>query len=650
MGLEVALVAAAGGAVALALLWRGGRGVRLATTLCVGLAGAGAAAWSPGPDAGLGDSLPAVRDDSDYVGSDGCRACHPGPDHSWRASFHRTMTQAAEPDVVLADFDDVRLDHRGLEIRLSRRGDEFWAELPDPLWFEDPSADKPWPPPRIEARIVMTTGSHHLQNYWLRRPESGPVHRDSHDNGALVQLPFVWIIDAGRWVPAQDSFLTPPSSQPEPILVWNTSCHLCHSVATRPGYADGAFDTASAELGVACEACHGPGRTHSELHRSPWKRYAAHLGIDPGRDPMIENAASLGRDRSVEACGQCHSFSRVKDVPKWQREGVSYRPGEPLEQVKSVLRYSEDPTNPHLLALLEHDPNALVGRYWRDGTIRVAGRELNGVVESACYQQGTLTCVSCHSMHDYESPDDQLVRGGRGNGPCLECHPAYVEAPTEHTRHAEDSAGSLCMNCHMPHTTYGLFKAIRSHRIDSPGAAKSAETGRPNACNLCHLDRTLAWTDRELQHGWGVEPAALPEGADAVSAAVEWTLAGDAAQRAITAWHMGWEPARVASGRDWQALYLAQLLSDPYAAVRAIAHRSISTLPGFEDFEYDYVSPPPQRVEKSREAWQRWDRASRGPALEGRVPLLLGREARPDRAAFIDLLEARDNTPIRIIE
>ena len=46
----------------------------------------------------------------------------------------------------------------------------------------------------------------------------------------------------------------------------------------------------------------------------------------------------------------------------------------------------------------------------------------------------------------------------------------------------------------MTATTYGLVKAIRSHLIDSPTVESSLTTGRPNACNLCHLDRTLDWT------------------------------------------------------------------------------------------------------------------------------------------------------------
>ena len=39
-----------------------------------------------------------------FLASDTCRACHPGPYESWRNSFHRTMTQAIEPNVVLGDF------------------------------------------------------------------------------------------------------------------------------------------------------------------------------------------------------------------------------------------------------------------------------------------------------------------------------------------------------------------------------------------------------------------------------------------------------------------------------------------------------------------------------------------------------------------
>jgi hypothetical protein len=560
------------------------------------------------------------------------------------------MTQPASEAAVLGDFSGVALENRGHRYFLERRGNEFWAQLPDPLWFEDRSPGKSAEPPRIDARIVMTTGSHHLQNYWIRRPSEGPVYRDSPDNGAFVQLPFVWLIDAKRWVPVEDSFLSPPSSEPEPIAVWNTSCHLCHSVAPSPGFADGKFETQVAELGIACEACHGPATEHVARHRNPLRRYRAHTAAEPRDDLAIVNAAKLATPRSAEVCGQCHSFSRVVDVPKWQRTGVDYRLGEPLASAKALLRYAAAPADPHLLAQLAEEPNALVGRFWPDGTIRVAGRELNGLVESACYQRGELDCLSCHSMHGYESRDDQLAVGGGSNTACLECHASLASDISRHTRHAPDSSGSECMNCHMPYTTYGLFKAIRSHRIDNPRVVSAAQGGRPNACNLCHLDRTLTWADAELQRGWHTTPAALGAGDAEVAAGVLWAASGDAAQRAITAWHMGFAPARVASGGDWEGLYLAELLVDPYAAVRRVAALALAKQPGFADFAYDYLAPPDALERKSREAALRWAGTLRVESLRDPRAVLIGRDGEIDVERYSRLLDARNRTAIRIIE
>ena len=102
----------------------------------------------------------------------------------------------------------------------------------------------------------------------------------------------------------------------------------------------------------------------------------------------------------------------------------------------------------------------------------------------------------------------------------------------------------------MPHTRYGLLKASRSHAIDSPSVASSVESGRPNACNACHLDRTLAWTARKLTEWYGAPPVELNREQKTISATLLRLLKGDAGQRAITAWSMGWEAAHQASGKD----------------------------------------------------------------------------------------------------
>jgi hypothetical protein len=53
-------------------------------------------------------------------------------------------------------------------------------------------------------------------------------------------------------------------------------------------------------------------------------------------------------------------------------------------------------------------------------------------------------------------------------------------------------------NCHMPHVVYSLLATHRSHRIEAPSVAATATTGKPHACNLCHLDKPLGWTQAQL--------------------------------------------------------------------------------------------------------------------------------------------------------
>jgi hypothetical protein len=631
------------------LVWRGRRALRLLTAACAALIAAGSLLWEPGGDAALTEALPEKTGEGGFVTSSACRACHPDAYDAWQHSYHRSMTQQATPATVLGDFDGVVLEDRGRTVRLERRDDEFWAEMPDPLWYRDPSPGRPPEPPAIEARVVMTTGSHHLQNYWVRRPKSGVVYADSYDNGALVQLPWVWIVDEGRWVPGQDSFLTPPSEVPEPPVVWNASCHVCHSVATQPRFAKGTFETRSAELGIACEACHGPGAVHVRANHSPVRRYLSHLGVDAG-DSTIMNPAEMPKERSAEVCGQCHSFNLVIDQAQWKSTGVPFRPGDALEESKVVLRYEASPSDPFLLRQLDVEPNALEGRYWADGTIRVAGREFNGMLESPCYQRGEMTCLSCHSMHEYAEPSDQIARDRRDDEACLQCHTTLRGAAAQHTRHPVESSGSRCANCHMPHTTYGLFVAMRSHRVDSPDVARSARTGRPNACNLCHLDQTLAWSDRKLQEWYGQPAALLDADQRTVAAGVLWALTGDAAQRVIAAWHMGWEPAQSASGRAWLGGYLTWLLNDRYSVVRRVAGRSLTSLPGFEDFEYDYLGTVEERGRRYEAAGARWARQMAEAPRRDDSRLLLNPGGGFRAEPFRRLSARRDDRPLRIIE
>ena len=64
-----------------------------------------------------------------YVTSDTCISCHPREYASWYRSYHRTMTQVASGESVLADFEDVTLDNRGRRYELRRDDNGFFVKL-----------------------------------------------------------------------------------------------------------------------------------------------------------------------------------------------------------------------------------------------------------------------------------------------------------------------------------------------------------------------------------------------------------------------------------------------------------------------------------------------------------------------------------------
>jgi hypothetical protein len=198
----------------------------------------------------------------------------------------------------------------------------------------------------------------------------------------------------------------------------------------------------------------------------------------------------------------------------------------------------------------------------------------------------------------------------------------------------------------MPYTTYGLLKTIRSHQISSPSVQATLDTGRPNACNLCHLDKTLAWTAEQLTAWYGTpRPDLGPDGSDerSVAAALLWLLRGDAGQRAIVAQSMGWTPAQQASGAGWLAPYLALFLDDPYDAVRYIASRSLRSLPEFRGFAYDYVAPPAARAAMRIRAMQTWRDTRRDADRRGRTELLMNADGTFMADAVNRLVRERNN-------
>lgn len=534
---------------------------------------------------------PVARRSDGYVSSDACQACHPGEYASWRRSYHRRMTQRASAEAVVAPFDDVVLEIHGRTLRLSVEDGAYWVAID--------GAER--------RRVVMTTGSHHFQAYWF---ETGKGRQ-------LGLFPMMYKRAERRWLPFDALVLTPPDyPQHERGGEWNELCIVCHSTHGEPRVVDGQpVDTRVAEFGIACESCHGPGEEHVRANQNPIRRLALHLG--DGHDDTITHPGRLSPVRSAQVCGQCHAVQGLADPERWLREGERYRPGDDLFATR-ILARADDPGSPET-------------RFWPDGRVRVGGREYSGIVESACFASGELTCLSCHRMHQErddprpaeEWADDQLGVGMRSDAACLGCHAQFEAAAAQraHSHHDSASPGSRCQACHMPHSAFGLHKATRSHHIASPTASETVQTGRPNACNLCHLDRTLAWTAEQLERWYGTPQPELSERDRSVATGVHWVLSGDANQRALAGWHMGYGPAQLASGTDWMPPYLVHLIRDPYEVNRAVGLAALRTLPGFESREVDYMRWPDGVNEATRSIHRSW--LERSPRELGPRPELL---------------------------
>lgn len=577
-------------------------------------------------------SVPQLARENGYESSEACRECHQEQHTSWHGTFHRTMTQRATRETVVAPLDQpVRLEAYGRTCTIERRGNEVWVRMPDPNWEVREAAGgvdlREITPPVIERPIVMTTGSHHLQGYWV----------DTADG--LRQVPWEYHREEKRWMPLEDVFLRPPDAG-RMFGHWNSSCIQCHSVNPVPGYEpeQGVFRSRVAELGIACEACHGPGEEHIRYRRGGGGNVAGNIAAGEA-DPTILNPARCPPEKSAQICGQCHATFEPHDRNQFLRAGHQHRAGEDLGKSRQ-------------LALFDHpmrEEMAAQGTvvYWGDRACRVGGAEYLGLLESACFKAGQMSCVSCHSLHDSD-PNDQLAAGMNGNDACLQCHQTYRDKLEEHTHHATDSAGSLCYNCHMPRTTYALLAAQRTHRIDSPSVASSVRHGRPNACNSCHLDKTLDWTAKKLNEWYGTPATPMTSDERQIAASILWLLRGDALQRALAAWHMGWPSALEASGSDWQSRVLPYLLDDPYPAVRYLAHRSLLALPQPPDIPYDFVGPPAERAA----AQQKWLQRARSPNenTPARPELLVGPEGLLQEDLLEKLLRARDDRPVNIPE
>jgi predicted CXXCH cytochrome family protein len=279
-------------------------------------------------------------------------------------------------------------------------------------------------------------------------------------------LPAQWDVTHRQWRPyfvknGTDWWATlyPPDNMQRPT---GPLCDGCHSVN---------YDVTSkavTEWNVGCERCHGPGSEH-----------LAH----PTRATII-NPARLDYVRANDTCIQCHSQGRPPQNP-------------------IAGRYYDWPVGFHMgleLAdfwqLEDHKLGEATFTHFPDGTAHKNRMQGNDFVQSLMYSRG-VTCFSCHDAHG--TPNPAQLREPPAHM-CFACHgPGTQAGPREpsiaaHTHHRPDSTGSQCAACHMPRIEQTIADVnVRAHtfRFITPAASEASHI--PNACTLCHTEKSNAW-------------------------------------------------------------------------------------------------------------------------------------------------------------
>jgi len=219
------------------------------------------------------------------------------------------------------------------------------------------------------------------------------------------------------------------------------------------------------EMGVGCEACHGPGAAH-----------LAAKGKD--RKKTIFNPANVSIQAQSKVCGYCHirleneQYRTAQGNPREDLPapgiGGSYKAGEDW-----AIWYPEHVTIPGVQPdrpFTAEYKGDLKGMFMIDEFAKANNifeeakhhQEYQGFLQSQHYKSGKMSCVTCHSPHAGKGKPKKIAAAS-----CITCHDT-----------------SYTVSKYMPNTgktADNLF--VRTHTFGKnprKGARGAADMGPPN--------------------------------------------------------------------------------------------------------------------------------------------------------------------------
>ncbi len=320
-----------------------------------------------------------------YAGSAACGECHRELYDEWLRTPHARMTRDAREDAA--------------------------AVLGD---FE---TDAPFP----AGELVYALGTHWLQRYVVDR------------GGRLFVAGAAWAIPQGRW---DDGYWT---EKP-----WDQYCQGCHTTGFE--WRNG---PRFVELGVGCEACHGPGRRHASS----------------GRPEEVVNPADLTEGRRDMVCESCHTLGH--DRTGQFRFPLGYLPG------RDLARYYRG-----LLPKPGQDNTTFSG----DGTYEDRHRQWLFWVGSFLEARGA-PCDACQSFRGRRARQEKARM--TPSEFCLSCHAGDRPGDRVHAGHAD--RGVECHRCHVPSVDRsGRRQSVHDHKFFFGEPATEPFPTPRESCGGCH--------------------------------------------------------------------------------------------------------------------------------------------------------------------
>ncbi|GAB5402961.1 MAG: hypothetical protein Aurels2KO_11920 [Aureliella sp.] len=549
----------------------------------------------------------------DYVGPDKCVECHAENHAEWSEHPHRWMNAIASAGTVVGDFSGEKtIDYRGGVGRFTLQDGEYRMS------YERDDLKRSYV-------ITQTIGSRFYQ-YYIGRGLEGPEPKDHDYYSRDHVLPFGYWIDREEWVPiVHVADEAPDGERWESVETVKAPVHLSagDDVGVARGVDSGKIPVTLA-YAHACNYCHTtfalgdlyvrlpqrlgktvPEKTFFALskhveqsHSVIWDgseppEYTSGEGIEQVTAKFIameakDDAATLG-----VSCEACHLGCRE------HVENPKFKP--PMIPLSPNLRTYDDPHAADT-GRTAANINVACSRCHAGGRPTYAAgmatwnsTEHSDAMRGSCYSK--LSCAHCHDPHKAigkswpKTPEQD-------DASCISCHQQFSTAKLrqQHTHHAPGSMGDRCMNCHMPKINEGMQDVVRTHTIFSPTQADMIESNQPNACNLCHLDKSIDWTLEKLDDWYGksYSPIAITSAYPSRNQpmGLGWLASDHEATRLVAA------EAAARQAATWMMPAMANMLDDPYLLNRQFAQTNLEKLSSRDlnkEFGYWFYMTPEER-------------------------------------------------------